>query len=131
MYRSSMTHPVRRRIVNATLVVLLLHLVLVGSGYACGLTSHGRSAGDMPGMQMGGMQSNTTAPGSVPEKEAPCRLPWAPDGCQSMAACAPAAVKSVPIVFFVPLAQPGAIPSPVPAIHTSVIRTPDPRPPRA
>lgn len=70
---------------------VLLQLVLVESGYACRMdTSEMPSGGSMVGMQTPG--DETMAPPQHEQDEAPCRFPWAPGGCQSMAPCAPAAV---------------------------------------
>lgn len=124
---------IRRRIVNSTLVAVLLHLVVVGSGFACGLPTHDADMPGMPGMaSMAGMQGsvNQGAP-AAGQGKSPCRLPWAPDGCQSMATCVPAAVKVVPILFVEPAEQSDHAESAYAPMFSSLTRTPEPRPPRA
>ena len=73
--------------------------VLVTSGFACEF----RGAGDMAGMAMPGapiVQSSGLSIVSGPDREsppsspAPCGLPSAPSGCQSLTLCAPAAMAS-------------------------------------
>jgi hypothetical protein len=77
----------------------LVASVVVTSGFACELPG---DADHMAGMAMASV-SNPPSPvasvGSVAGEAlasapAPCGLPWAPSTCQSMAACAPAAVAS-------------------------------------
>ena len=79
------------RPVAVLLSFVLLQLVLVESGYACGITSDRSSTGaSMPGMPMPGDTNQQPAPSD--DHQAPCRFPWAPNGCQSMAPCAPTAL---------------------------------------
>jgi hypothetical protein len=85
----------------ATLVASLSMVasVLVTSGFACEF----RGADDMAGMTMANAsiaQSSGFATVSLrareqtPSSPAPCGLPSAPSGCQSLALCAPAAMAS-------------------------------------
>lgn len=91
-----------RRVAALVSSLLLLQSVLIGSGFACALpmpmgqpTPAGAelstAMSDMTGMDMSGSQQqpSSKAPGS---DGSPCRLPWAPAGCQSMAPCAPVAI---------------------------------------
>jgi hypothetical protein len=80
--------------------VLLVAFVLVTSGFACvdsaspdttgkmGMTRSAANSGAMA------LASAATLPASAPAPTAPCKFPWAPDGCQSMVPCAPAALTS-------------------------------------
>ncbi|HWZ60908.1 MAG TPA: hypothetical protein VNW46_18125 [Gemmatimonadaceae bacterium] len=97
----------RRRWFATLATLFLLQLVFVESGYACAMPATGSSAmASMPGMTM-----------PAHESKGPCRFPWAPDGCQSMAPCAPAA-----------LAVPGhalaVAPQLVAAVPVLIVRTP-------
>ncbi len=112
---------------------LLLQLVLAGGGFACVMPEGGgmraAEASSMPGMTM-----SADAEGSVQSPssdKAPCRLPWAPAGCQPMAPCAPAVVASAALVLAVP-------PTPIAEVATLVVLAPPSRstppelpPPRA
>ncbi len=70
-------------------------------------------SGDMAGMDMPEMDmAGTGQKQSGKESEhhhAPCDFPWAPEGCQSMAPCAPIALASITE----PLRTPDAMPSSV------------------
>ena len=129
-----------RRVIAICLSVLLANVVWVGSGFACVMPAMMSSsasaaavsddAGDMAGMVM----PNAATPPrhtSQQEHDAPCRYPWAPDGCQSMVPCAPASLAS----HIVLLSAPNG-PQPRPArlvvlTPPSVIRTPHRPRPRA
>ena len=85
----------------------LANLAWVGSGFACDMTSPAGGvamagmdmAGDIAGMDMSGMDMTATTEtqsGEEPEPQhAPCDFPWAPEGCRSMAPCAPVALASI------------------------------------
>ena len=93
--------------------VFMLHLVLVGSGFACIMPAMDA----MHGMAMSGSHqpmggADIAAKPGVPESDessAPadtaCDFPWAPDGCQSMAPCAPTALTVTRSVVPTPLAM--------------------------
>lgn len=101
-----------RRIAALLSGALLLQLVLVGSGFACALPM--QMATDAPGADMtamAGMDMPSTDAAPIPAStpapdDAPCRLPWAPAGCQSMAPCAPTVVASAVVTVSLP---PGAV----------------------
>jgi hypothetical protein len=96
----------RRRRWFATFAALfVLQLVFVESGYACAMPTMGTTA--MAGMTMP----------AHPGHETPCRFPWAPDGCQSMAPCAPAALTTPSVTL-------AAGPQLVAAVPALVVRTP-------
>ena len=87
------------RIAGLLSALSLVALVMIASGFGCELPS---GADHMAGMAMANpadapspvanMGSTTgEAPATDP---APCGLPWAPSGCQSMVACTPTAVAS-------------------------------------
>ena len=91
-----------RRATTFTLTLLLIQLVLVGSGFTCvggeqdvGTAMATTGMADMPGMSMDGPM-HTDAGGlssRSPESDStPCDLPWAPSGCTLMIPCGPHAV---------------------------------------
>ena len=92
-----------RRATAFALTLLLLQLVLVGSGFTC-VTGAKQSAvamadmnmAGMPGMSMSGPMDaeRDPSPGSPESDPAPCNLPWAPAGCTLMIPCGPHAVTA-------------------------------------
>jgi hypothetical protein len=81
--------------------LFLVAFVLVTSGFAC--TTPG-SSDDMTAMAMtsGHANGQATAQDIAPVQKAPaapCKSPWAPDGCQSMVLCAAAALASAASVL--------------------------------
>ena len=93
---------------------LLLQLVLVGSGFACAVpmdmsaAATGDASSTMPGMDMGGPQ--TSSPSKAPSSDpSPCRLPWVPAGCQSMAPCAPTVIASTTLSVSLPHLTAGSV----------------------
>jgi hypothetical protein len=82
------------RPIGFLLAFVLLQLVLVESGYACVTPMGGATQrADMAGMSMPqSADRSSSAPREQPEHESPCRFPWAPNGCQTMAPCAPSAL---------------------------------------
>jgi hypothetical protein len=84
---------------------------------------------DMPGMDMSGAQQQPG--GESGHDHAPCTFPWAPDGCQSMAPCAPTALTSHAEALRVL----HAVPSPVASLDVrtpaSIKSPPELPPPRA
>ncbi len=93
-----------RRATAFLLTLLLIQLVLVGSGFTCveskadagGAAMTDMGMADMPGMSMGGpTDAEGSAPSTSPESDsAPCNLPWAPTGCTVMIPCGPHAVTA-------------------------------------
>lgn len=85
-------------------MLLLIQLVLVGSGFTCVGGEEDTSAAmaamgmeDMPDMSMGGaMDTGMGDPSSSsPESDStPCSLPWAPNGCALMVPCGPHAMTA-------------------------------------
>lgn len=131
--------PRASRLIALVLSLVLTNLTLVSSGYACTM-SEGGSGGTMAGMRMGiGETAPRDAGSKTPNSpssqhlphHAPCRFPWAPDGCQSMAPCAPAALTSTST----PLISPAEVPPRVVTIDVirpvSETRAPEIPPPRA
>lgn len=140
-----------RRAVALLVSVFLLQLVLVESGFACGLPS--TAGGDgvavpmagmaMPGMAMPGQAVSDAPPSGAPDgagatapapEPSPCHFPWAPDGCRDMAPCAPAAMPTPPVGE----AAPSSLPLLHGRVHAGIVRTPpsiltapEPPPPRA
>lgn len=115
-----------RRFTGALSALFILNLVFLGSGYACAL----------PGAESGMANMGMLAPGhpgqpTPTNRQTPCQFPWAPDGCQSMAPCAPAALAS-PIQTLSSAVQPVSAP-PVLAVLTPPSETSPPElpPPRS
>ena len=87
---------------------LLLQLVLVGSGFACAVpmdmsaATTADASSTMPGKDMTG-PAQTPSPSKGPSSDpSPCRLPWVPAGCQSMAPCAPTVIASTALSVSLP-----------------------------
>ncbi len=112
-----------RRITALFVTVLLAQLLLVESGFACQMPGMELgmagamvvSAGDMTGMDMAGMDMAGMDMRGGPDDsdgssdEAPCRFPWAPAGCHSMAPCGPVALAVPAPALTVPKATPVAV----------------------
>lgn len=117
--------------------VLLVAFVLVTSGFACvdsaspdtmakmGMTRSAVNSGAMA------LASAATLPASAPAPTSPCKFPWAPDGCQSMVTCAPAALTSGTTVLGHSTAVPQRIAVGVSLTPLSVTTAPELPPPRA
>jgi hypothetical protein len=86
--------------------LVLAHAMWVGTGRACSASNVSQSMGDvtatnkaaamtssvdMPGMESG---ANETASKTPSHQHTPCRIPWAPDGCQAATPCLPLAISS-------------------------------------
>jgi hypothetical protein len=110
MYHSFVRRLLRPVAVFLTLV--LLQLVLVESGYACGVSSHGAVGGEsMATMPMPGSPANASSePMQQDHQQAPCQFPWAPNCCQAMA-CGQAALTTAP----------GAV-EPIARVHIAALR---------
>ena len=137
-----MIMPGPRRLLAFMVNVLLLHVMWVGSGFACDMPDMGAPTAavgmadmEMPAEAMAAMdtpgisvQPSSEAPA---HDHAPCELPWAQDGCQSMAPCAPLAVASP--VESLRLADHvlSAVESQLFLTPPSQVRTPELPPPRA
>ncbi|HEY5062151.1 MAG TPA: hypothetical protein VII52_11485, partial [Gemmatimonadaceae bacterium] len=78
--------------------IVLIHAMWIGSSYSCTMLDHSgvpggqmagndMSAADMSAMGMPGAGDKPHAVASVPHRHAPCRIPWSPDGCQSLTPC--------------------------------------------
>jgi len=118
----------RSRVVGATLLLSMCVLVLLGSGFGCAWASSASST-SMAAMGMAGMPQNA----SQPDDRAPsgCQFPWAPNGCQTMAPCAPAALLSVTFALPASGSIPEAAPPFVVIAPRSLTRAPELPPPRA
>jgi hypothetical protein len=136
-YAPYVTRPSSRRSIGSALIVVLFHLAVVTSGVGCGIAMHGSTA--MGLMEMGAMAdtpTRTSAHGAVVvtapiPKNVPCRLPWAPDGCQTMAQCAPAAMQCAVVSYSEPTIAPDGSRMVNVAAPESLTRAPEPPPPRA
>lgn len=89
----------------------------------------------MAGMRMDSSHSAQVLsqnPGTHPQSlPAPCRFPWAPDGCQSMVPCSPAAVASTVAQVEAITARHGPITAWTWLTPPSVSSAPELPPPRA
>src|SRR6266481_4022959 len=121
--------------------LLLANLIWVGSGYGCAMPvmeqPSAATAGNPDAMTavMDGMNMSPTqapaADNAHQQHEPPCRLPWAPDGCQSMTPCAPLAIASHAFVLDVPNGMPVRVAELAMLTPPSELRAPDLPPPRA
>jgi hypothetical protein len=94
--------------------LFLLQLVFVESGYACAMPTMGATAmAPMAQMTMPAHPGHQTPT----DGNKPCRFPWAPDGCQSMAPCAPAALTTASVTL-------AAAPQLVAVVPALIVRTP-------
>lgn len=127
--------PVRRlvRPIAVLVILVLLQLVLVESGYACCMAPVGTAPGvAMADMQMPGSADHSPAAPTQPdEQQVPCRFPCALSGCQAMASCALPAltVASTANALFAPARV--APPQLVLLAPLSLSLAPEPPPPRA
>jgi hypothetical protein len=134
VYHSS----VRRlyRPLGLLLAIVLFQLVLVESGYACQLPATGAmSDAGMAGMPMPAEQSHApsapTQQDPHDQQHSPCQFPWAPNGCQTMAPCSPAAM-TVPLATTVSPAPARIALLPLELLQpASPSRAPELPPPRA
>jgi hypothetical protein len=124
--------------------LVLIHAMWIGTGLSCVMADVSKSrAGAMAGMDMptatttdmdvsgmpaesSGAQSNSPA-----HQHSPCRLPWAPDGCQTMTPCAPLAIASPEQVLRTIDDTPAAVRVLRVLMPPSRAHPPEPPPPRA
>ena len=128
----------RRRAIAVSLSLLLIHLAWAGSGSACdmaagddagvGTSTAMDMSGDMAGM---GMPAPTGTQSGGDHHHAPCDVPWAPDACQSMAACASLAMVPTAGTERMLHAVPSMIASVLVLAPPSITLTPELPPPRA
>jgi hypothetical protein len=125
------------RLTGLVSALCLVAFVLVTSGFAC-VDSAGRDTMAEMGMTRSATNSGAivhaiaaTLPASAPAPTAPCRFPWAPDGCQSMVSCAPAAIASAATTLGRISAVPERITVGVSLTPLSVTTPPELPPPRA
>ena len=87
--------------------LVLVYAMWIGTGPSCVMADASKShAGAMagmgmttataPGMDMSAIPAEQSgAPSKAPaDRQSPCRLPWALNGCQTMTPCAPLAITS-------------------------------------
>jgi hypothetical protein len=113
--------------------VLLVAFVMVTSGFACISPSNSRDMGGM-GMASTHADGSAAAPQATPDQKvpaAPCKFPWAPDGCQSMVPCAPAALASSTAALNRGGALPERVAPSLALVPLSVTTPPELPPPRA
>ena len=121
-----MGHPSRLTGVFASM--FLVAFVLVTSGFACDSVKVGET---MVGMSMGANHATSSNSPDSQAPAAPCKFPWAPDGCQSMAPCAPAAVASATTSIYTVAAIPQSVAVATQIAPPSVANPPELPPPRA
>ncbi len=108
--------------------LFVLQLVFVESGYACSMSHMGS---DMDAMGAMSMPQTGHADAPTPaNNQAPCRFPWAPGGCHSMAPCAPAALVTATPALADPPAFVAAVPVLAVLTPPSTTAPPDLPPPR-
>src|SRR6266404_2200305 len=110
----------------------LAAFMLVASGFTC--IAHAGSE-TMAAMGMTSPHANGMAPGQnrqpIQQPAPPCRLPWAPDGCQSMVRCAPAALASSAVALGSGPSVSDRVVADLPEAPASVTKAPELPPPRA
>ncbi len=110
----------------------LAAFMLVASGFTCIAFT---SSKDMAAMGMSSPHATGTAPAQnlapVQKPAPPCSFPWAPDGCQSMVPCAPAALASSAVVLNRDASRSERVVSNLPQAPASVTKAPELPPPRA
>ena len=114
------------------LTLVLLQLVLVESGYACRSTSMvGDGAAAMADMGMRASADHARTAPQHDQPQSPCRFPWTPNGCQTMAPCSPAVltVARTPSLAIAP--ELAMLPLFAPLMPPSLSRAPELPPPRA
>jgi hypothetical protein len=117
-----------RRLTAALSALFVLQLVFVESGYACSMSRMTGDTTSMAGMSMPPVAQ--TAQPAPAQQRSPCRFPWAPDGCQSMAPCAPATIVTASPTLSDPAAPVAAIPVLAVLTPPSTTSPPDLPPPR-
>src|SRR5437763_386369 len=109
-------------------MLLMFHLVLVGSDLAC--ATHGtRSTGAHSSMAHGAHHTGNPT-GRHSEQERDCDTPVSPDCCSAQTPCAPTIDVAVVVSFAEPIAAAGIIPDGVdssPLLRLTAPETPPPR----
>jgi hypothetical protein len=118
----------RSREFGAILLLSMCCLILLGSGFGCAWASSVSST-SMAAMGMAGMPQNASQPGD--RAPSGCQFPWAPNGCQTMVPCAPAALLSVTFALPASSSTSEAAPPFVVIAPRSLARAPELPPPRA
>lgn len=137
-----MTMQHARRITAALATLLLAHMMWVGTGYACSMPEMAQGSEDMAGPAGMNMSSAEMAHMSMatmmePSSDAPvhdhesCELPWAPNGCQSMASCAALALAVLPQPLQAQASASLRVASHFVLTPPSQVRAPELPPPRA
>src|SRR6266478_5069368 len=112
--------------------LFLAAFVLVTSGFAC--TTPGSDDMTVMAMTSGHANGQATVQNVAPIQKAPvapCRFPWAPDGCQSMVPCSAAALASASAQLNRGGPVPERVASAVAVAPLSVKTPPELPPPRA
>lgn len=120
------------RLVGLLVSLCLAAFMLVASGFTCIASASSESMAAM-GMTSPTAASQTHAQDHAPVQQPvpPCKLPWAPDGCQSMVPCAPAALASSAVDLNRIVSPSERAIADLPEAPTSVTRAPELPPPRA
>lgn len=121
------------RIAGLFTTLFLAAFVLVTSGFACIVPE---SSQDMTSMGMASAHARVQATAQIVSPvqngpAAPCRFPWAPDGCQSIVQCAPAALASIGADLNRGAPLPERVASSIALPPLSVTTPPELPPPRA
>jgi len=120
------------RLIGLFVSLCLAAFMLVASGFTC--IAHAGSE-DMAAMGMASPHANgmSSAQNLAPVQPpaAPCKLPWAPDGCQSMVPCSPAALASSAVALGSGPSVSDRVAADLPEAPASVTKAPELPPPRA
>jgi SAM-dependent methyltransferase len=133
-----------RRATALLVILLLVQLTLVGSGFTClpdAAAASGSEMASMPGMtgmggpgamsDMNGSRSNTADSEPATPSSDSCNFPWAPQGCSLMVPCAPHAMATARVASEAQGAPQHAELAWELDTPPSAILPPDPPPPRA
>lgn len=113
--------------------LFLVAFVLVTSGFACVAPADHQGMAVM-GMTPGHSEGQATLQnGALVHKvpSAPCKFPWAPEGCQAMVSCAPAALASASTALDRGASVPDRVITDARVTPLSVTASPELPPPRA
>lgn len=122
------------RFTALVLSLVMVNLALIASGYACTV----RGMTDMSGMvtartasASGAAVMQQKSSQGDRQQSSPCRFPWAPNGCESMAPCGPAALAAWATLPNESVRVPLSVPDGTIALLQTAMSAPEIPPPRA
>jgi hypothetical protein len=121
------------RLAGLISTLFLVAFVLVTSGFACVVPADPQGMAAMR-MTTDHSEGQATAQNAAPVHEvpsAPCKFPWAPEGCQAMVSCAAAALASATTALDSGASVPERVIADARVTPPSVTTAPELPPPRA